>query len=121
MQTIRSFETTPDLTASRMIVASGVRKTYRSGPVVVDALGLEPVVDSSVRGVHIDELVRNTGWIIMNPSPRSRSTRKPGNASRRSATSGRHCCIEVARHSPARREAPDRRFVRPGIDPSGVV
>jgi hypothetical protein len=36
MQTTTSFETTPDLTASPMIVASGVRKTYRSGPVVVD-------------------------------------------------------------------------------------
>ena len=29
--------------------------------------------------------------------------------------------FELARHFPARREVPYRRFVLPGIDPSGVV
>jgi hypothetical protein len=49
-------------------------------------------------------------------APRPRSPNAPESSERE-----RHCCIELARHSPARREATYRRFVPPGIDPSGVV
>jgi putative ABC transport system ATP-binding protein len=46
MQTTTALDGAPNRTTSAMIVATGVRKTYRSGPVEVDALrGIDLIVD----------------------------------------------------------------------------
>jgi putative ABC transport system ATP-binding protein len=46
MQTTTALDSAPNRTTSAMIVATGVRKTYRSGPVEVDALrGIDLIVD----------------------------------------------------------------------------
>jgi putative ABC transport system ATP-binding protein len=46
MQTTTGLDGAPNRTTSAMIVATGVRKTYRSGPVEVDALrGIDLIVD----------------------------------------------------------------------------